>query len=96
MFDDIKKALEAGNAEAAIDILDKIFQELALGFDLNAEDVDRITRHVMEASEAEVCKKAFVKQEVLADKARVQEILIEAGKKLFGDEETVVPLRRVV
>jgi hypothetical protein len=44
----------------------------------------------------ETCKKAFVKQELLGDPDRVQEVLIEAGRKLFGDDDAVVPLRRVV
>jgi hypothetical protein len=45
----------------------------------------------------EICKKAFVKQEFLQDRARVQEILIAAGRKLFGEDEpdNVVPLREV-
>lgn len=45
----------------------------------------------------EICKKAFVKQELMQDRKRVQEILMEAGRKLFGDEDvsSVVPLRKV-
>lgn len=46
---------------------------------------------------SEFCKKAFVKQEVMQEKDRVQVILVEAGKKLFGDDDTdnVTPLRAV-
>lgn len=48
------------------------------------------------ADKVEVCKKAFVKQEVLQDRARVEALLIQAGERMFGDADVVVPLRRVV